>query len=160
MAQIEIGPLTDRLEDDELADLNKALEKMGARLPEIDENIASTIADDLDDDVLAEFFDRLEAENAACEIYLPIELDDRVEVGELRVGSASHLLEVLDEIKDDLDIEEEEDEIEEEEEDEDDDDDDYEEDIFEAQLKRMWKAFYVGAATAMDKRVPLYVKGL
>jgi hypothetical protein len=158
MAQIEIGPLTDRLADDELADLNKALEKLGARLPELDESIASTIADDLDDDVLAEFFDRLEAEDAACEIYLPIELEARVEVGDLRVGSASHLLEVLDEIKDDLDIEEEEEEVDDDEEDED-DDDDYEEDIFEAQLKRMWKAFYVGAATAMDKRVPLYVKG-
>jgi hypothetical protein len=160
MAQIEIGPLSDRLADDEIADLTRAIEKLGARMPSTDENAAVTIADNLDDDVLAEFFDRLEAENIACEIYLPVEFDDRVDVGEIRVGSAAQLLEVLDEMRDDLDIEEDEDEADEDE-DEEEEDDDYEDnmELMNQQLRLLWKAFWTGAEAALEKKVPLYVKG-
>ncbi len=169
MAAIEIGPLTYRLQDDEIGDLTRELDKVGVKVPPAtDDGTHVTIADGIDRDVLDEFFDRLEAEDIACDIYLPAEFDERVEVGDVRVGSAALLLEVLAEIKDDLDVEEEEEEEEEEDEDdEDDEDEDEDEDdedyrdmqMITAQLKKLWKAFYLGAEAAMDKRLPMYVTG-
>src|SRR5262245_55895884 len=103
MAAIEIGPLSNRLQDDEIGELTRELETAGVKLPPAgDEGTHVTVADGIDRDVLDEFFDRLETEDIACDIYLPVEFDDRVEIGDLRVGSAAVLLEVLAEIKDDL----------------------------------------------------------
>src|SRR5690242_670521 len=103
MAELGIGPLTQRLADDEVAELLAKLDKHGApRLPAADADDVLTISDALDDDALVEFLDRLEAHDIACEIYLPIEFDSRVEIGDLRVGSAQVLLEVLEELRDEL----------------------------------------------------------
>src|SRR5262249_31884796 len=65
MAEIEIGPLADRLGDDELADLKGKLEKLGApKLPAEDDSGATAVAS-VDGDVLVEFLDRLEAYDLA-----------------------------------------------------------------------------------------------
>jgi hypothetical protein len=153
MAEIEIGPLTDRLSDDEIAELSKQMEKLGApQLPHGDDGAAASVGDTLDDEVLTEFFDRLEIADAAAEIYLPVEFDGNVEVAGLRVASAPTLLDVLDELKDELDVDEENllDE----------DDEDYDEDqqILEGQLRQAWKLFYSGAQAAMERKLPLHVK--
>jgi hypothetical protein len=152
MAEIEIGPLSDRLSDEEIAELSRQMEKLGApQLPHADDAAAAPVGD-LDDEVLSEFFDRLEVHDAAAEIYLPVEFEGGVEVAELRVGSTSVLLDVLEELKDELDIDEDEDE--EDEEDEEDDD----RRILDAQLRQAWKLFYDGATAAMERKLPLHIK--
>jgi hypothetical protein len=151
MAELELGPLSDRLSDDEVAELAKQMEKLGApQLPRSDGEPA-ILADAIDDDTLSEFNDRLEAHDLCAEIYLPIEFEGVVEVGGLRVGSATLLVEVLEEVKDELDVEEDEDE-----EDEDEEDDDR---LMDAQLKQLWKVFYSAAQSAVEKKLPLHVKG-
>src|SRR5215467_13427354 len=153
MAEIEIGPLTDRLGDDELAELAGKLERLGApRLPKEDESAASAVTE-VDGSVLNEFLDRLEAYDLACEIYLPIDFEGRVELGDYRVGSASALVEVLEEMKDELGEDEEEEE-------EDDEDDEYGDlHLLDAKIRRLWKVVYDGAQAALDRRLPLYVIG-
>jgi hypothetical protein len=153
MAEIEIGPLTDRLSDDEIVELAKQMEKLGApQLPHGDDSAASAVGDTLDDEVLSEFFDRLEANDAAAEIYLPIEFEGVLEVGGLRIASAPVLIDVLEELKDELDIDEENvlDE----------DDEDYDEDaqLLESQLRQAWKLFYAGAQAAVERKLPLHIK--
>ena len=153
MAEIEIGPLTDRLSDDEIADLARQMERLGApQLPRGEEHSAGSFSDVVDDDTLSELYDRLEVHDAAAEIYLPIEFDGAVEVGGMRVASAPVLVDVLEEIKDELDLDEEE----EEEEDEEVFDDDRR--VLDQQLKALWKILYTGAQTAVEKKIPLHIK--
>ena len=152
MAEIEIGPLSNRLSEDEISELRGALERLGApALPDTDESHARPVGD-VDDEVLTEFLDRLEAHDAACEVYLPVEFDGRVEVADLRVGSAMQLLEVLDEIKDDLAIEADEDDAE-----TDEQDDDYTT-VLTSQLRECWRAFYAGCNATLERHLPLHVK--
>jgi len=156
MAEIELGPLTDRLSDDEITDLKARMERMGApRLPEGDDKEVAPVGDGLDDDVLTEFLDRLDGHDAAAEIYLPVEFEGAIEIADLRVGSALFLLDVLDELKDEL-IAEDEDEDDEEEEEEEEDDEDRR--IHGRELKRAWKLFFEGATAAVEKKIPLHVR--
>jgi hypothetical protein len=156
MAEIEIGPLTDRLSDDEINELARQMDKLGApTLPHADDSAVASVGDNLDDDVLSEFYERLEVHDAAAEIYLPIEFDGSVEVAELRVASTPVLLEVLEELKDELDIDHQAEEDEEEEEEEELDDDRR---ILEGQLRQVWKLFYNGAVAAMERKLPLHIK--
>ena len=150
MAEIEIAPLSDRLDDEQIADLVGGLEGLGApRLPKAAEDASYTLGDAVDDDALSEFLDRLEAHDMACEIYLPVEFEGRVEVADLRVGSAASLLEVLEELKDELSIDD----------DEDFDEDDYddEETLFEARIRHVWKLFADGAQMSIDRKLPLHL---
>jgi hypothetical protein len=152
MADIEIGPLSDRLSDDEIAELARQMEKLGAaQLPRSDDSHAGPVVEGLDDDAVDELFDRLEAHDLAAEIYLPVEFEGTVEVGNLRVASASLLLEMLEEVKDEL-LEEEEDE---EEEDEEEDDD---KPSLAAELRQVWKGFYDGATASVEKKLPLLIR--
>lgn len=156
MAEIELGPLTDRLSDDEISDLKARMERMGApRMPEGDEREVAPIGDGLDDDVLTEFLDRLDGHDAAAEIYLPVEFEGAIEIADLRVGSALFLLDVLDELKDELIAEDEEDEDEDE---DSDDDDDEDRRIHGRELKRAWKMFYDGATAAVERKLPLHIR--
>jgi hypothetical protein len=152
MAEIEIGPLTDRFNDDEIAELAAHLEKAGApQMPRGDESQQTSLGEGLDDTALSEFMDRLEGHDAAADVYLPVEFDGIFEVAELRVGSLPMLLEILDELKDELDEEEEEDE-----EDEDTHDDDQK--ILSQQLRQAWKLFFNGATAATERHLPLHIK--
>jgi hypothetical protein len=152
MAEIEIGPLTDRFNDEEIADLASHLEKVGApQLPRADETQQTSLGEGLDDTALSEFMDRLEGHDAAADVYLPVEFDGIFEVAELRIGSLPMLLEVLEELKDELDEEEEEDS-----EDEESYDDDQK--ILAQQLRQAWKLFYNGANTAVERHLPLHIK--
>ena len=152
MAEIEIAQLGDRLSDEEIVQLAGALEELGApALPKSDDGTALSMGD-IDDDVLTEFLDRLDAHDIAAAIYLPMEFDGVVEVAGMRVASAVTLIDILDEMKDELSVEEEE-----EEEDEDDDEDMDDEDILAGQLKMCWRMFYDSAHTAVDKHLPMHV---
>jgi hypothetical protein len=151
MAEIEVGPLSDRLSDEEIAELAKQMERLGApQLPRSDGE-GAVLADGIDDDAMTEFRDRLDAHDLAAEIYLPIEFEGAAEVAGLRVASASALLDALDEVKDELDVDEDEDE-------EEDDEHDDDRDIMEAQLKQLWKIFHDAAQAAMDKKLPLHIR--
>jgi hypothetical protein len=168
MADIEIGSLSDRLTDEEVTEVTRALLKAGApKLPKADETLAFTVAKGVDDHVVTEFLDRLEASDIGCDIYVPVEFDGTVKAAEVRVGSLHALLDVLEELKEDLMVEEEE---EEQEEASDDDDEDYEEDdeeeedeedtalaLADKRLRRIWKLFYEGAREAIDRHLPMFV---
>jgi len=154
MAEIDIGPLSDHLADDEIAELTKALEAVGAKLPKHVEDGHSATIGTIADEVLHELLDRLDASDAAADIYLPLEFEGPVKVGELRVGSLATLLEVLDELKEDLLIDEEEDE------EDDDDDDEYDDlSLIEEQLKTLWRMLHTGAEAALERKLPLYLQG-
>jgi hypothetical protein len=163
MAKIELGPLSQFLDDGEIKDLMKALKKVGvADLPKSDE-AGGKVGDELDDDVWTDFLDRLEAEDVGADLYLPVEFDGVIEVAGLKVASSTVLIDILDDIKDDLDVDPEEDEDDDyddddeaEEEEEEDDDEDLR--LKEKLMKQVWKSLYTGAKSAIDRELPLFVK--
>jgi hypothetical protein len=151
MAEIEIGPLSNRFSDEEIAELAKRMEKLGAPpLPRTDERHAATIADDVDDDALSELMDRLDAHDLAADVYLPIEFEGVIEIADLRVASAAALLDALDEVKEELDADE--DDLDEEY------DDDDDEPSLEAEVRDAWRYVLDGANAALDKKLPLLIK--
>lgn len=155
MSEIELAPLSHRLDDDEIKTLVSELEHAGApRLPKTDEHLAHTIAARLSEEALTEFLDRLDAHDLGAEIYLPIEFDGRVEVGEYRFASVQALTDVLEELREELDVDAEDEEDEEEEEEEDDAD---EGTVIEAQLRQIWHLMADGAAEALEKNLPLHI---
>ncbi len=158
MAEIEVGPLSDRLTDDEIAELSRQMDKHGVpHMPTAaadEESAVAEVAETIDDDALSEFFTRLEASDAAAEIYLPVEFDGTVETAGLRAGSLNVLIDVLGELKDELDLADEEDE----DEDEDEDDLDEEQELLDGQLRQAWKLMNKSAQLAFDRKLPLHVK--
>jgi hypothetical protein len=156
MSEIELAPLTDRLEDDEVKTLQKLLDQTGAKFTNMDDSTTQTIAARLDEDAMTEFMDRLDAHDLAADIYLPVEFDGRLTVGDYQVASAHALVDVLEEIKDELAVEDDE----EADEDEDEDDDDYEDEgtVIEAQLRNIWKLVTDGCREAIDKNLPLHLR--
>jgi len=153
MAEIEIGPLTDRLSDDEIVDLKARMERMGApKIPDGDDREVASVGEGLDDDVLVEFLDRLDGHDVAAEIYLPVEFEGAVEIADLRVASATVLLEVLEELKDELVLEDEDAE------EKDEDDEDEEQRVKGRELRRAWKLFHDGAVAAVERQLPLHIK--
>ena len=165
MAKIELGPLSQFLDDSEIKDLLKALKKVGVNELPKSEEAGGKVADELDDDVWTDFLDRLEAEDVGADLYLPVEFDGTIEVAGLKVASTHVLIDILDDIKDDLDVSPEEDEEEEEEDDdeeesEEDEEEDDDEDLRlkEKLMKQVWKSLYAGAKSALDRELPLFVK--
>jgi hypothetical protein len=166
MAMIELGPLSQFLEDNEIRDLMKALKKIGVgELPRSDD-AGGVEGEALDDDVWADFSDRLDAEDIAADLYLPVEFDGVVEIAGYKVGSSVTLIDILDDIKDDLDVESDADEEEEDDSDDDDDEESEEDDadddedyrLREKLLKQVWKVLRAGAKSAVKRQLPLYVK--
>jgi hypothetical protein len=156
MAEIELAPLSHRLDDEEMKTLVRRLEEVGApALGKSDEHASHTIAARLSEEALTEFLDRLDAHDLGAEIYVPIEFEGRVTVGDYRVASSQALLEVLEEMKEELDVEGEEDEDEEEEEDEDFED---EGTVIEAQLRHIWQLVADGATESIEKNLPLHLQ--
>jgi hypothetical protein len=159
MAEIELAPLSHRLDDEEMKTLSKLLEEAGATaVGRADEHVSHTIAARLSEEALTEFLDRLDAHDLGAEIYLPVEFEGRVTVGEYRVASTQALLDVLEEMREELDVDgEEEDEDEDEEDDEDADDED-EGTVIEAQLRHIWHLVSDGAVESIEKGLPLHLQ--
>ena len=157
MAEIELAPLSHRLDDDEMKTLVRLLEEAGApRIAKHDEHAAHTIAARLSEEALTEFLDRLDAHDIGAEIYLPIEFEGRVVVGDYRVASSQLLLDVLEEMREELDVD-----AEEEDEDEEEEEDDAEEDegtVIEAQLRHIWHLVADGATESIEKGLPLHLQ--
>ncbi len=157
MAEIELAPLSHRLDDDEMKTLARLLDEAGApRIGKADEHSTHTIAARLSENAMTEFLDRLDAHDIGAEIYLPIEFEGRVVVGEYRVASSQLLLDVLEEMREELDVD-----GEEEDEDEEDEEDDAEEDegtVIEAQLRHIWHLVADGATESIEKNLPLHLQ--
>ncbi|RMH42323.1 MAG: hypothetical protein D6689_08520 [Deltaproteobacteria bacterium] len=170
MATLEIGPLTNFLDDDEIAAIMRALEEHGA--PALDgdgDDDAHVIESNIDDDLLADFRDQLEANDAGCDIYLPVEFEDVFEAAGYTIGSAPALLLALANMQDDIGIDEDD------EDDDDVDDDDFDDDdigpeplgfdddanaidLKDQHMRHLWRAFHRGANAAIHRNVPLFVR--
>jgi hypothetical protein len=121
MSEIELGPVSERLDEEEIKTLGRLLDQAGAKYPLNDEKETSQIiASRLSEDAMTEFMDRLEAHDIAADFYLPIEFEGRLAVGDFRVASGQTLVDILEEMKEELAVEED-DEYEDDEEEEEDD---------------------------------------
>ena len=169
MATVELGSLSQHLDDEEVLTIRKALRKHDVTIEDGDHDTV-IVARDLDPDVVADFLDRLDAHDVSADIYLPAEFDGVVKAGKYKIGSAPALVHVLEEMKEELLAEDEEDEDEDEgDEDEDDEyeDEDDEDDEYESagslkfkddQLRGLWRVLFKAASEAADGGSVLFVK--
>ena len=157
MAEIELAPLSHRLDEEEVKTLGRLLAEAGApAIERADEHASHTIAARLSEEALTEFLDRLDAHDLGAEIYVPVEFEGRVTIGDFRVASSQALLEVLEEMREELNVDaEDEDEDEEEEEEEEDED---EGTVIEAQLRHIWHLVSDGVTESLEKNLPLHLQ--
>jgi len=168
MATLELGTLSEHLENDQIKAVQRALAEAGAPNLSGDDHAETIVLDrDLDDDVLVDFFDRLDA---SADVYLPIDFEEVIDVDGIRVGSAHSLVLVLESLKEDFFVEEEEEEEAEEgeeleyEEDEDEEGgeqfegDDDEVEVKDDRLRHIWHLMHKGAKTSVRKNLCLFVR--
>jgi hypothetical protein len=169
MASIEIGPLSQYLDDDELAVITKAFEEADIGLDVDEEADMRLLEGDIDEDIFADFLDRLDAQGVGCDIYVPGDFEELIEAGGYTIGSAQALMLALDEMRDDLVSEESEEEEEEADEDFEEFEDDEDEGRFsggtseavhiqESELRHLWKTLYKGARTSARDKVCLFIE--
>ncbi len=152
MAAIQLAPLSDRLDEEEIRILNRLLEQAGARFTPRDEHTSHTIASRLSEEAMTEFVDRLDAHDLGADVFLPVEFDGRLTVGDYRVASTQHLADVIEELKEELDVEGDYD-------DEDEDDEDADEGtVIEAQLRNIWQLVSDAVAESLEKSIPLHLR--
>ena len=158
MSAIELAPLADRLDDEEVKLLGKLLEQAGAKMPALDDHTTHTFAKRLSEEAMTEFLDRLEAHDVAADIYLPLEFEGPITVGDFRVASAFALQETLEEMKEELAIED--DDFEEDEEDEEDEDAEEVEEgsVIEAQMRNIWQLVADACSESIEKNYPLHLR--
>ena len=151
MAELRLLPLDDVFGSTEIGKLLTRLAEFGIHeLPDGDDVI--DLDDTLSDEQLTDFLDRLEAHDVACDIYLPVEFEGNVDVGDQSVGSAYTLAEALEELREELDID-----AEELEEDVDPDEDGSNIEMMDQQLSAAWHAFARAANACVSRQVPLHV---
>jgi hypothetical protein len=155
MSAIELAPLSDRLDDEEVKSLGRLLEQAGSKLPALNDHTTHTFAKRLNEEAMTEFLDRLDAHDVAADIYLPLEFDGPLNVGEFRVASAFTLQETLEEMKEELAIEDEEDEDEDEEEAGEEVD---EGSVIEAQMRNIWQLVTDACSESIEKNYPLHLR--
>ena len=159
MAEIELAPLSDRFDEDELKTLTRSLTQAGAKYDVESDHPSRTIAARLSEDAMTEFLDRLEAHDVAAEIFVPVDFEGSVTVGEYRIASSQALAAALEELRDELDVEEDDDEDEDEEEDEDEDEEELADDsIIAAQLKHIWRLMNDACEESVDRGIPIHVQ--
>jgi hypothetical protein len=154
MSAIELGPLSDRLDEEEIKSLGRMLEQAGAKLPRMEDHTTQTFAKRLSEEAMTEFIDRLDAHDIAAEIYLPVEFEGPLTVGDLRVASAYSLQETLEEMKEELAIEDDDYE-----EDEDDENEELDEgSVIEAQMRNIWQLVNDACSESIEKSFPLHLR--
>jgi len=160
MSEIELAPLSETLDDDELKTLQRLLEQAGAKFAGGEHETRHKIASRLDEDAMTEFLDRLEAHDLAADIYVPVEFEGRLHVGDYRVASAQLLVDVLEEMKDELSVDEsvDKDEDEDEEDEEEEEEEEDESTVIEAQLRHIWQLVSDGCSESVEKNVPLHLR--
>ncbi len=157
MSARELAPLSDRLEEEEVKTLGRLLEQAGTKLPEMEDHTTQTFAKRLSEEAMTEFLDRLDAHDIAADIYLPIEFEGPLTVGDYRVGSAYSLQETLEEMKEELAIEDE--DYEDEDEDEEEDTEEMDEgSVIEAQMRNIWQLVSDACGESIEKNFPLHLR--
>jgi hypothetical protein len=169
MASLELGPLSNFLEEEEIRTIHGVLEDHGAPHFKDGDDDSHLIEASLDEDLLADFMDQLEANEAGCEYYLPVEFEDVLDAAGYRVGSAHALLLALANMRDDMGIDEDDDD----EIDDDADSEDYDEmddgavdiddepsaiDLKDQHMRHLWRAFHRGATAAITRNLVLVVQ--
>ncbi len=169
MASIELCPLSAHFDDHEIEALEQALAEAGSTPLDIDDDADSQLLQkEVDDDMLAELFDRLSVNDAACDVYVPPDFEDAVDLDGSRVGSAHVLLLALQELAEELgggDEDAEEDEEYEEYDEEESEfpdsilggDDEEEFDLKEAELRRICKVLQQGARLCIKRGVAMFI---
>jgi hypothetical protein len=161
MAEIEIAPLSHRLDEEEVKQLAKKLKDLGvSEFDRGEDHSNHTIASRLSEEAMTEFMDRLDAHDLGAEIYLPVEFDGRVTIGDLRVASTQALGDILDEMKEELGVDDEDEKYEDEDEEEEEEDEEEEDEgtVIEAQLRHIWHLVADAAAESVDKGMPLHLQ--
>ena len=164
MASIEIGPLSQYLDDEELAVINRAFTEADIGLDVDEEADLRLLEGKIDEDIFADFLDRLDAQGVGCDIYVPGDFEELIEAGGYTIGSAQALMLALDEMRDDL-VSEESEEAEEAGEEFDADEDESRFSggsaeavhIQESVLRHLWKTLYKGARTSARDKVCLFI---
>lgn len=146
MPELKLLPLSETLGADQISELSRKLTNLGADSAE-DGDDAFDLDESINEDQLTDFMDRLEAHDVAADIYLPVEFEGRVSVGDQTFGSAQALAEALEELREELDI------------DGDDDNDDEEIDLemIEEQLSHCWRIFTRAVNASIEKQIPLHI---
>jgi TATA-binding protein-associated factor Taf7 len=172
MATVELGSLSQHLEDDEVSTILKALKRNDVEFAPNDADTV-VVARNLDDDIVADFLDRLDAHDVKADMYLPVEFDGVVKAGNFRIGSAPALVTILEEMKEELLAEDDDEDEEDDDDDDDEDDDDYEEEeddddddddasrairLKDDQLRGLWKLLFKAASDAASNNTILFVK--
>jgi hypothetical protein len=178
MASLELSPLTEHLEDNEIEELKSHLTDADVASIDLDEEgDVIPIEQEFDDDVFIDFFDQLDANDVACDVYIPVEFEEVFEIGERKIGSAFSLLIVLASMKEDMFVDDEEAEQEETEEAVEDVDDELEEfddysdedeefaadddsssiEVKDEQMRQVWRSLNRGAKLAISRRLALFV---
>lgn len=175
MATLELTLLAEHLDPEEIAAVRAALSDTGAAPLDEDDTAEPVIIDtEIDDHFFDDFRDRLEANDASADIYLPTDFEDVIDVSEYRVGSAHALLLVLESLREDFLIEddtadtEEEapqedfESFEEDEEEEDDDgmfgDEDTGTELKDDQLRHIWRQLHRGAKLAIRQGLCMFLR--
>jgi hypothetical protein len=168
VASIELSPLTSQFDKNDIKALERALAESGSSPLDIDEDGDTQLLErDVDDDLLAELFDRLDINDAACDVYVPPDFEDSISVGDHTVGSAHALLLALQELGEELGASADEDTDFEEDEDYEEDGEDYEEDddadeedtyaLRDQELRRICKVLQNGAKLSIRRGVAMFV---
>lgn len=174
MATIELAHLSDHLEEPVLESTLLAVEaESGTTFVSSEEEDSELIENHIDDDVFTDFRDRLEANDLDADVYVPVEFEDIVRVGELRVASTQALRMVLDSLREDFFIED----VQDGDMEEDDAEDDFERDVLEdkdetagyyadedggiemkdEQLRHVWRVVFRASRESVDRNMPLFL---
>jgi hypothetical protein len=156
MSAIELAPLSDRLDEEEMKSLTRLLEQAGAKLPDMEDHTTQIFAKRLSEEAMTEFVDRLDAHDVAADIYLPVEFEGPLQVGDLRIASAFSLQETLEEMKEELAIED--DDYEEDEEEDEDHEEMDEGSVIEAQMRNIWQLVTDACSESIEKTFPLHLR--
>jgi len=149
MPELRLIPLDEILGKAQLKKLTHQLADLGIDDIPLADDGDLDLDEILTEDQLTDFMDRLEARDLACDLYLPVEFDGRLDIGDHGIGSAYALLDVLEELREELDIDEDASEEDEEE---------LDLEVIEEQLRSAWRAFLKAANTCVDKQIPLHIR--
>jgi hypothetical protein len=94
----------------------------------------------------------------AADIYLPLEFEGPLTVGDYRVASAYTLQDTLEEMKEELAIEDDDDELDDEEDDEDPGEEASEGSVIEAQMRNIWQLINDACSESIEKTYPLHLR--
>jgi hypothetical protein len=148
MAELRLLPLNELLNTEQVEALKSELAEVGVDpFPEGDEDNVE-LDEGINDDMLMDFMDRLDAHDLACTIFLPVEFEGTLEIGDHSVGSSYALLDALEELREELDIDDDTFDIE---------DDELDMEVIEEQLRYAWRIFLQAANSSVERVMPLHI---